>query len=302
MKGEFVVQENEKNERFDKVVFSHLKDLTRSHIKTLIDNGKILLNNKQVKSGEKVKINQIISYDFEDVKPLLDVKAEDIPFEIIYEDEYLLVINKPQGLVVHPCSSTKDGTLVNGLLYRVKDLSGINGILRPGIVHRLDKNTSGLMLVAKNDFSHMILAEQIKNKICKRKYLALCCGNFKDDEGEIKTYIQRSKTDRKKMAVSNTGKLAITDYKVITRYTNKTLVEFCLQTGRTHQIRVHCKEINHPIVGDDVYGKEEKGLHGQLLHSYYISFYHPKSEQKMEFIIPLPFYFENYLKQLKKTD
>lgn len=301
MQGEFVVQENEKDERLDKIVALHLKDLTRSHIKTLIDEGKILLNNKQVKAGEKLKFNQIISYNFEDLKPL-DVVPENIDFEIVCEDGDLLVINKPQGLVVHPCSSTKDGTLVNGLLYRVKDLSGINGVMRPGIVHRLDKNTSGLMLVAKNDFSHKILAEQIKNKVCKRKYIALCEGIFKDDEGEITTYIERSKSDRKKMAVSDKGKIAITDYKVITRYSNKTLVEFSLQTGRTHQIRVHCKEMHHPIVGDDVYGKPDKNLKGQLLHSFYISFYHPRTNKQMEFSIPLPSYFEEYLTKLKKAD
>ena len=295
MKGSFIVAQEEKNERFDKIISNHLKDLTRSHIKTLIDNGDILLNDKIVKAGEKVKTGQIISYNFEDLIPL-DVQPEkNVNFDIVYEDEYLLVINKPQGLVVHPCSSTKNGTLVNGLLYRIKDLSGINGVLRPGIVHRLDKNTSGLMLVAKNDFAHKILAEQIKNKICKRKYIALCHGIFKDDEGEIKTYLERSKKDRTKIAVSNKGKLAITDYKVIKRFTNMTLVEFSLQTGRTHQIRVHCKMMNHSIVGDDVYGKAEKGLNGQLLHSYYISFIHPKTQEEMSFTIDLPSYFKEYL-------
>lgn len=193
MKGDFIVSEEEKNERFDRVIANHLTSLTRSHIKTLIDNGDILLNDKMVKAGEKVKFGQVISYNFEDLLPLNVQPEEDVDFDIVYEDEYLLVINKPQGLVVHPCSSTKNGTLVNGLLYRIKDLSGINGVLRPGIVHRLDKNTSGLMLVAKNDFAHKILAEQIKNKICKRKYIALCHGIFKDDEGEIKTYLERSK-------------------------------------------------------------------------------------------------------------
>lgn len=301
MKGEFVVSDSESFERFDKVLSLHLDNLTRSHIKTLIDEGSILLNNKKVKAGEKVKINQIVSYDFEDLKPL-EVEAENIDFEIVYEDEDLLVINKPQGLVVHPCLSTKSGTLVNGLLYKVKDLSGINGVMRPGIVHRLDKNTSGLMLVAKNDMAHKSLAEQIKNKDCKRKYLALCYGVFKDDEGQITTYIERNKKDRKKMAVSDKGKIAITNYKVIERFLDKTLVEFSLQTGRTHQIRVHCKMLNHLIVGDDVYGKGEKGLQGQLLHSYYISFTHPRTNKQMQFSIDLPDYFKQYLNKQKKAE
>lgn len=299
MKGSFIITEEEKLERLDVVFNKHFSDLTRSHIKTLIDNGNILLNNKAVKAGEKVKIGQIVSFMFEDNKPL-DVEPEKIDFDIVYEDEYLLVINKPQGLVVHPCPSTKNGTLVNGLLYKVKDLSGINGVLRPGIVHRLDKNTSGLMIVAKNDFAHNILAKQIKDKTCKRKYIALCEGVFKEDEGRVETFIERSKNDRKKMVVSDKGKMAITDYKVLQRFKDKTLVEFSLQTGRTHQIRVHCKSLNHTIVGDDVYGREEKGLNGQLLHSYFISFIHPKTEEEMSFSIDLPDYFKKYLDKQKK--
>ena len=267
------------------------------HIKLLIDEGKITLNNKKVKAGEKVKEGQKVEYNFEEIKPL-EAVAEDIDFEIIYEDDDLLVINKPQGLVVHPCSSTKTGTLVNGLLYRIKDLSGINGFLRPGIVHRLDKNTSGLMLVAKNDFAHNSLALQIKDKVCKRKYIALCDGVFKEDEGNIDTFIERSKSDRKKMTVSNRGKRAVTNFKVIKRYLKNTLVEFSLQTGRTHQIRVHCKMINHSIVGDDVYGKAVKELKGQLLHSYKISFIHPRTEEEMNFEVDLPEYFKNYLNKL----
>ena len=298
MKDSFFVKENENLIRLDILINNHFQDFSRSHIKTLIEKGKILLNHKKVKAGEKVKAGQLVEYDIEETTKL-DVEAENIQFDIVYEDEDLLVINKPQGLVVHPCSSTKSGTLVNGLLYRVKDLSGINGVLRPGIVHRLDKNTSGLMLVAKNDFAHNKLAYQIKEKICKRCYLALCEGVFKEDEGKIETFIERSKKDRKKMAVSNTGKLAITFYKVVKRYSKNTLVEFNLQTGRTHQIRVHCKMINHPIVGDDVYGKEDKKLAGQLLHSYKISFIHPRTEKIMNFEIDLPSYFKNYLEKLK---
>ena len=297
MKGSFLIEKEENLSRLDVVLSSRFSDLTRSHIKLLIDEGKITLNNKKVKAGEKVKEGQKVEYNFEEIKPL-EAVAEDIDFEIIYEDDDLLVINKPQGLVVHPCSSTKTGTLVNGLLYRIKDLSGINGFLRPGIVHRLDKNTSGLMLVAKNDFAHNSLALQIKDKVCKRKYIALCDGVFKEDEGNIDTFIERSKSDRKKMTVSNRGKRAVTNFKVIKRYLKNTLVEFSLQTGRTHQIRVHCKMINHSIVGDDVYGKAVKELKGQLLHSYKISFIHPRTEEEMNFEVDLPEYFKNYLNKL----
>ena len=299
-KGSFVINENEALKRLDVVFNEHFEEFSRSHIKNLIDDGKILLNGKVCKAGEKVKFGDNVEYSFEDIKPL-EVKAEDIDFDIVYQDSDLIVVNKPQGLVVHPCSSTKDGTLVNGLLYRVKDLSGINGVLRPGIVHRLDKNTSGLMVVAKNDMAHISLAKQIKDKTCKRQYLALCDGIFKDKTGHIETYLERSKSDRKKMAVSDKGRIAKTDYKVIKKYPlmKKSLVQFSLQTGRTHQIRVHCKMLGHPIIGDDVYGKADKNLKGQLLHSYKMSFVHPRTGQKMNFEIGLPKYFEDYLNKLK---
>lgn len=300
MKGEFLVDESEHLKRLDVVFYEHFQELTRSHIKTLIDDGQILLNGKVVKAGEKVKSGWQVSYNFEEPKPL-DVQAEDIDFEIVYEDSDLLVINKPQGLVVHPCASTKTGTLVNGLLNRIKDLSGINGVLRPGIVHRLDKDTSGLMLVAKNDIAHKSLAQQIKDKTCKRTYIALCDGIFKNDEGKIETFIERSKSDRKKMTVSDKGKRAVTNYKVLKRFANKTLVEFSLETGRTHQIRVHCKMLGHSIVGDPVYGKAVNGLNGQLLHSYKISFAHPRTNEILSFEIELPKYFKKYLDKQKNT-
>ena len=300
MKGEFIISEKEANLRLDVATNLHFSDFTRSHIKTLIDSGEILLNNKKVKAGEKVEQGDIVSYDFQDLKPL-EAKPEDIDFKIIYEDSDLLVIDKPQGLVVHPCNSTKDGTLVNGLLYKIKDLSGINGVLRPGIVHRLDKNTSGLMVVAKNDLAHISLAKQIKDKTCRRKYLALCEGIFKEKQGKIETHIERSKSDRKKMTVSDRGRIAITNYKVVKEFplSRKSLVEFALQTGRTHQIRVHCKMLNHPIIGDDVYGRADKNLKGQLLHSYSLSFIHPRTNKEMYFEIDLPLYFKEYIKKLK---
>ena len=301
MQGQFVIEKDEVGQRLDLIFSSHYPQLSRSHIKTLIDEGKILLNGKIVKSGEKVKEGKVVSFDFEENKPL-EAKPQQVDFEIVYEDADLLVINKPQGLVVHPCSSTKDGTLVNGLLYAIKDLSGINGVLRPGIVHRLDKNTSGLMLVAKNDFAHKILAEEIKNKTCHRIYVALCEGEFKTDSGVIETFIDRDKKDRKKMAVSSTGKWAVTEYKVLKYYEGKTLVEFSLKTGRTHQIRVHCAQVlKHPIVGDDVYGKAEKSLKGQLLHSKKIEFVHPRTGQDMAFEVDLPDYFKKQLEKLKEA-
>lgn len=296
MKGEFIVEKA--GDRLDKVVLEKLSELSRARIKTLIDNGEILLNGKKVKAGEIVKNGQIVSYQFEDEKPL-DVQAENVDFEIVYEDRDLLVVNKPQGLVVHPCSSTKNGTLVNGLLYKIKDLSGINGILRPGIVHRLDKNTSGLMIVAKNDKAHFGLAEALKDKTTfKRKYLALCEGHFKENEGKIESFIERDKKDRKKMTFSSSGKWAVTNYRVIERYQNYDLVEFSLETGRTHQIRVHCKMKGHPVVGDDVYGHSMKGLNGQLLHSYKLEFIHPCTNEQMSFEIDLPPYFKEFVNKL----
>lgn len=296
----FIVTEEEHKTRLDLVCSKHLPDLTRAHIKKNIEEGKITLNGKVVKAGEIVKPGQAIECQMEEIKPL-DAKPEDVDFEIIYEDKDLLVINKPQGLVVHPCSSTRSGTLVNGLLFRVKDLSGINGVLRPGIVHRLDKNTSGLMLVAKNDIAHVNLAQQIKNKTCSRKYKALLEGNLKQDEGDIETYIERAKSDRKKMSVSDKGKLASSHYKVLQRYTTACLVEFSLRTGRTHQIRVHAKELSHPVVGDDVYGHAVKGLSGQLLHSYSITFTHPRTNKQMHFEIDLPDYFKDYIRKLHRA-
>ena len=287
----------EENVRLDNLVAKNLPQFSRSHIKAMIDEGKITLNGKVVKAGAKGKIGDRVDYRIDEVKPL-EVVAQDIDFEIVYEDSDLLVINKPQGLVVHPCSSTKEGTLVNGLLHRIKDLSGINGVLRPGIVHRLDKNTSGLMLVAKNDLAHTSLAQQIKDKTCKRQYLALVYGHFKNSEGRIETFLDRDKKDRKKIAVSDSGRVAITNYVVKERYNSFDLVEFSLQTGRTHQIRVHCKHLGHPVVGDDVYGKAEKGLAGQLLHSYKIQFYHPRTQEIMRFEVELPAHFKEYLKRL----
>ena len=300
MKGRFIVEKTDVLKRLDVVFNEKYNQYTRSHIKALIDDSKILLNNKSCKAGEKVKEGDEVEYNFEDVKPL-EAKPEDIDFEIVHEDSDLIVVNKPQGLVVHPCASTKDGTLVNGLLYKIKDLSGINGVLRPGIVHRLDKNTSGLMVVAKNDKAHLSLAKQIKEKTCKRQYIALCDGIFKEKSGHIETYLERSKSDRKKITVSNKGKLAITNYKVIKEYplSKKSLVEFELKTGRTHQIRVHCKMLGHSIIGDDVYGKAEKQLNGQLLHSYKLSFLHPSTQKEMTFEIKLPDYFQNYIGKLK---
>lgn len=296
MTKNLVVDEKSVGKRLDLFLSEMFSEFTRSHIKNLIEKGLVLVNGKVQKAGSLLKKDMLVSIEVQ--KPeKVSTEAEDIDFEIIYQDKDLAVINKPQGLVVHPCSSTKSGTLVNGLLYRIKDLSGINGELRPGIVHRLDKDTSGLLLIAKNDFAHVNLAEQIKNKSCHRNYLALLEGNLKNEEGKIETYIKRDPKDRKKMSVQSDGRVAITDYKVLKRFDKTCLVEFSLQTGRTHQIRVHAKHLNHPVVGDKLYGKEVKGLVGQLLHAYKIEFTHPRTGKIMKFEAKIPDYFENYLKK-----
>ena len=297
MKKVFEIEKEDEGKRLDIFISEKISDFTRSYIKNMIEKDNVFVNGKNVKAGFKLKENDKVEIDILPPEKL-EAKAENVEFEIVYEDEDLLVINKPQGLVVHPCSSTKSGTLVNGLLAKVKDLSGINGVLRPGIIHRLDKNTSGLMLVAKNDFSHKILSEQIKNKTCHRTYYALVDGHFKENEGRIETFIDRNKKDRKKMAVSDSGKWAITDYKVLKEFQKYSLVQFDLQTGRTHQIRVHSAYLGHPVVGDDVYGKKISSLNGQLLHSKKISFVHPSTNQIMTFECDLLDYFENFIEKL----
>jgi 23S rRNA pseudouridine1911/1915/1917 synthase len=290
----YIAVQKDIGKRLDNFVLEKHQDLSRSHIKVLIENGNISINQKAKKAGEKIRLGDTVVFDYVEPKSI-DLSPENIEFEVVYEDEDLLVINKPQGLVVHPSSGTKSGTLVNGLLFKVKDLSGINGKIRPGIVHRLDKNTSGLMLVAKNDKAHVSLSSQIYSKSCKIKYMALLEGVVKTNEGRIETFISRSHKDRKLMAVSSKdeGKIAVTDYRVIKRFSSYTLCEFSLLTGRTHQIRVHAKHIGFPVVGDKEYGKEDKkfGLNGQLLHSYYIEFKHPVTFAVMHFEIPLPNYF-----------
>ncbi len=291
-----ITKENEGN-RLDKFLGDLFTDFSRSHLQNLIEKGEVLCNGKVVKTGLKLKEGDEVAVDIQPAVPL-KVEAQDVDFDIVFEDDDLIVVNKPQGLVVHPCESKKDGTLVNGLLAKISNLSGINGVLRPGIVHRLDKDTAGLMLVAKNDFSHNRLAEMIKNKEVKRKYLALLSGVVWENSGKIQTFLARDKNNRKKYAVSSEGKQAISLFEVKRRYQNATLVEFSLITGRTHQIRVHSAYIGHPVVGDAVYGRADKNLKGQLLFSYSLEFVHPRTGQEMKFELPLPDYFQNYIDKL----
>ncbi|MBP3620010.1 MAG: RluA family pseudouridine synthase [Clostridia bacterium] len=301
MINSFEVLQDDVSKRLDVFLLEKFPEFSRSHIKGLIEKGLVLVSGKIVKAGQSLKLGQKIEIQVVEAEKISTEADETVEFEIVFQDSDLIVVNKPQGLVVHPCSSTKSGTLVNGLLAKIKDLSGINGELRPGIVHRLDKDTSGLMVVAKNDFAHINLAEQIKNKTCKRCYLALIDGNLKDNEGRIETYLKRDSKDRKKISVQESGRIAITDYKVLQRFEKTCLVEFSLQTGRTHQIRVHSKFLGHPVVGDKTYGKEVKGLEGQLLHAYRISFVHPRTNKEVAFEVQMPSYMQEYIDKQKKN-
>ena len=289
------------SKRLDIELSLRLSEYTRSAIKKLFERGFVTLNGKIAKPSDKVSSGDKICVTLPDVQEC-SARAEDIPLDIIYEDNDVAVINKPQGLTVHAGNGNIDGTLVNALLFRLKNLSGIGGVLRPGIVHRIDKNTSGLLVVAKNDKAHLSLAEQIAEKSCRRTYIALLEGNLKEDEGTVTTYIGRNPNDRVKMAVvpPDKGKIAITDYRVIDRQNGYTLCRFDLHTGRTHQIRVHAKYLNHPIVGDEVYGrkKREFNLEGQLLHAYRLEFTHPSTGERMAFYAPLPDYFVKVIKKL----
>lgn len=286
------------------VFLSDNADLTRSRAQRLIESGSVTVNGAVVaKPSCAVRADSEVAVLLPDDIPL-DVPAEDIPLNVVYEDADLAVIDKPQGLTVHPANGNYTGTLVNALLYRVKDLSGINGVLRPGIVHRLDKDTSGLLVVAKNDFAHVELQKQIQSKRCRRIYLALCEGVFKEDEGVVDKPIGRSRSDRKKMDVVPDGRSALTYYTVEERFNGYTLVRFELKTGRTHQIRVHAKWLGHPVVGDKKYGyaKCRFALDGQLLHARTLVFTHPRTGEEMSFTSPLPDYFEKVLATLRNKN
>lgn len=299
MKRIKVIQSDDVGKRLDIFATDFLQAPSRSFVKNLIKSEKLLVNKSKVKAGYILKEGDII--EFLQTEPeAIEAVAEDVDFKIVYEDEDLIVVDKPQGLVVHPCQTTRHGTLVNGLLAKVKDLSGINGKLRPGIVHRLDKNTSGLMLVAKNDFSHNILSQMIKDKSVERRYLALLDGTVWENSGKIENFLARDPKNRMKYAVSKSGKLAISNFCVKKRYKNATLVEFSLVTGRTHQIRVHSAFIGHPVVGDELYGKRVQELNGQLLHSYFLKFLHPRTSKQMLFMSNLPQYFQDYIDKLQE--
>ena len=292
----------EKCDRLD-VFASGVSNLSRSFCQRLISEGKILVNGKQAKNKTELEVGDYV--EFLQTEPTkLDLEPKNIDIDIVYQDKDLAVINKPQGLTVHAGNSYDiEPTLVNALLYHLDSLSSINGVIRPGIVHRIDKNTSGLLVVAKNDIAHKSLAEQIEKKTCKRTYIALLEGVLKQDQGEIETYIDRSKKDKTKMEVSDSGRIAKTFYKVLQRYENYTLVEFNLHTGRTHQIRVHSKYIMHPVVGDEVYGykKQKFNLKGQLLHAYKLKFVHPTTNKEMEFSCDIPEHFLKVLKSIEYT-
>jgi 23S rRNA pseudouridine1911/1915/1917 synthase len=288
--------------RADVFLSENLFGHTRSSLKKLFDGGQVTINGKVAKCSQPVNCGDNVIVNIPDPIPL-EAKPQDIPINIIYEDDDIAVINKQQGLTVHAGNGNLDGTLVNALLFNLKSLSGVGGVIRPGIVHRIDKNTSGLLVVAKNDQAHVNLAKQIEQKTCRRTYLALLEGNLKEDSGTVTTYIGRSPTDRVKMAVvpPDKGKIAITDYFVLQRNNGYTLCKFCLHTGRTHQIRVHAKYLGHPIVGDDVYGikKQKFNLNGQLLHACKLELDHPTTGERMSFFAPLPDYFVDILKKLQ---
>ncbi len=300
----YVVSDENSGERIDSYIAAAEEELSRSAAAKLISDGFVSVNGKLPAKNYKLKAGDCIVMTVpEPVLP--QALPENIPLDIVYEDDDLLVVNKPKNMVVHPAVGNYTGTLVNALLYHCKgSLSGINGVLRPGIVHRIDKDTSGLLIVAKNDFSHRLLAEQIKAHSFTRKYQAVVYGNFKNDEGVINAPIGRHPVERKKMTVTEkNSKNALTHYRVLGRYTGFTHLELILETGRTHQIRVHMAHIGHPVAGDPVYGpgKVIKSLSGQCLHAYYISFTHPRTGEIIELSTDLPEYFTNFLKSLEKN-
>ena len=303
----YIVEKEDTSKRLDVYLSEKNADITRSYIKNLIDEGKILVNSKKVKSGYKIKFNDSIDVEIVE-KQAENIVPEYIPLNIVYEDDDIIIINKEKGMVVHPANGNYTGTVVNSLMNSHKDsLSSINGVIRPGIVHRIDKDTSGIIVVAKNDKAHKILADQFKVHSIKRKYIALVKGIIKEDNITIDKPIGRSAKDRKKMAITDkNSRRAVTHISVLKRFytSNVTLVEAELETGRTHQIRVHMASLHHPLVGDEVYGKRDPKfkVEGQMLHAKYLGFNHPKDGRFVEFDSELPEYFSKILASLENKE
>ena len=290
--------------RIDKYLAEQLPDITRSYLQKLLKDGSVQMNGKPVKASTKTAAGALIVLTIpEPEEP--EILPEDIPLDILYEDSDVILINKPKDMVVHPAAGHYTGTLVNALMYHCKgDLSGINGVLRPGIVHRIDKDTTGVLIVCKNDRAHNALAEQLKEHSITRKYRAIVCGNLKEDEGTVDAPLGRHPQDRKRMAIVRSGgKRAVTHYRVLERFGNYTYIECRLETGRTHQIRVHMASLGHPLLGDEIYGRAKSPfkLEGQTLHAMVLGFIHPTTGEYMEFEAPLPEYFEKLLEKLRKS-
>lgn len=296
---EFEIESTEANQRLDIFLTSKLENFSRSHIQNLIKNNFVSVNKKLSKANYILKINDKVIIKIP-APTNLSIDAENIPLDIIYEDNQIMIINKQQGMVVHPGAGNFSGTLVNALLFHCKNLSGINGVLRPGIVHRIDKNTSGLIVIAKNDAAHNFLSWQFANHTINREYIAIACGNIYEN-GTINKPIGRNPNDRKKMAINKNGRTAITHYEVIENFKGYTLLKLKLETGRTHQIRVHMASINHPLLGDDVYAAKDKifGLKGQVLHARLLGFIHPTTKNYIEFEQEPPEYFIRLIEKLR---
>lgn len=306
MLEEYTVEESQSGMRLDKFLTEIYPDQTRSFLQKLVKSGEIKVNGKPViKAGFVVEGGDQVSASIP-TPQAVEIEAENIPLDILYEDADVLIVNKPKGMVVHPSAGHYSGTLVNAIMYHCADsLSGINGEIRPGIVHRIDMDTTGALIICKNDAAHVDIAEQIKEHTVTRRYRGIVCGVVKEDEGTIEGAIGRHPTQRKKMAINEkNGKPAITHYKVLQRFAKYTYMEFRLETGRTHQIRVHMASIGHPLLGDELYGNPKnlamKGLQGQTLHAMVIGFVHPTTHEYMEFEAPMPEYFQNLLQKLPK--
>lgn len=299
----FIIQESQQM-RLDKYLAEQFPEQTRSYLQKLIKDGEVLVNEKNVKTGYQLSAGEEVSVHIPEPKEL-DVEPQEMALDIVYEDEDVILINKPKGMVVHPAPGHTKDTLVNGLLYHCREnLSGINGVARPGIVHRIDRDTTGILIVCKNDMSHNSIAAQLKEHSITRRYRALVHGNIKEDQGTIEGAIGRHPVDRKKMAINErNGKPAVTHYTVLERFGNYTFVECVLETGRTHQIRVHMSSINHPLVGDEVYGpaKCPFKLQGQCLHAMVLGFVHPRTGEYMEFSADIPEYFQSLLEKLRNN-